>query len=138
MKLRIYSPCLAFDLETEERIDDFEKIKLIDGYTYIEDEEDDCFGFWLIDEADDSIIKDCGISGGYLHFSYNQDMNRLEVSVEYDIKDELNQEQISCLVDYTIGQCTDGIGSNFSQDKCNELGMFLSLIEEEAQVIITK
>ena len=83
MKLRSSSPSLAFDLESEERIDDLDKLKSIDGYTYIDDEEDNCFGFWLIDENDDSIIKDSGISGGYLQFSFNDKLNRLEASVEY-------------------------------------------------------
>jgi hypothetical protein len=133
MKLRISSPSLAFDLETEERIDDLEKIKSIDGYTYIDDEEDNCFGFWLIDENDDSIIKDSGISGGYLHFSFNEKLNRLEASVEYILSKELSQEQIDCLIEYTIGQCMDGIGSSFGQEKFEELGMLLSLIQDKEQ-----
>lgn len=133
MKLRISSPSFAFDLETEERIDDLDKLKSIDGYTYIDDEEDNCFGFWLIDENDDSIIKDSGISGGYLQFSFNDKLNRLEASVEYILSKELSQEQIDCLIEYTIGQCMDGIGSSFGQEKFEELGMLLSLIQDKEQ-----
>ena len=133
MKLRISSPSFAFDLETEERIDDLDKLKSIDGYTYIDDEEDNCFGFWLIDENDDSIIKDSGISGGYLQFSFNEKLHRLEASVEYILSKELSQEQIDCLIEYTIGQCMDGIGSSFGQEKFEELGMLLSLIQDKEQ-----
>ncbi|MDT3294401.1 hypothetical protein Q4Q57_04470 [Shewanella sp. SP2S2-6] len=133
MKLRISSPSFAFDLETEERIDDLDKLKSIDGYTYIDDEEDNCFGFWLIDENDDSIIKDSGISGGYLQFSFNDKLNRLEASVEYILNKELSQEQIDGLIEYTIGQCMDGIGSSFGQEKFEELGMLLSLIQDKEQ-----
>ncbi len=133
MKLRISSPSFAFDLETEERIDDLDKLKSIDGYTYIDDEEDNCFGFWLIDENDDSIIKDSGISGGYLQFSFNDKLNRLEASVEYILSKELSQEQIDCLIEYTIGQCMDGIGSSFGQEKFEELGVLLSLIQDKEQ-----
>ncbi|MCX7207744.1 MAG: hypothetical protein NT086_17545 [Proteobacteria bacterium] len=132
MKLRIVSACLAFDPETEQQIFDAEKIKSIDGYTYIDDEEDDCFGFWLIDENDNSPIKNIGISGGYLHFSFNEKLNRLEVLVEYELNNELSEAQIDCLLEYTIGQCTDGIGENFSQHKYKEFGMFLSLIEDKS------
>ncbi|MDP5191811.1 hypothetical protein [Rheinheimera baltica] len=133
MKLRISSPSFAFDLETEERIDDLDKLKSIDGYTYIDDEEDNCFGFWLIDENDDSIIKYSGISGGYLQFSFNDKLNRLEASIEYILSKELSQEQIDCLIEYTIGQCMDGIGSSFGQEKFEELGMLLSLIQDKEQ-----
>ena len=134
MKIRIFSASYAFNLETEERIEDIEKIKTIDGYTYNDGEEDDCFGFWLIDENEGSIIKDCGISGGYLHFSFNKNINGLEVSVEYELNSELNEKQIDCLIEYTIGQCTDGIGSNFNQTKCEDFGMLLSLIEDKGLV----
>ena len=132
MKLRIFSPSIAFDIETEERIEDIDRVKTISGYTYMDDEEDDCFGFWLIDENNDSMIKNCGISGGYLHFSFYENTQDLEVSVEYDLTNELSEDQIDRLIEYTIGQCTDGIGSNFNQMKCEEFGMLVSLIEDKA------
>ena len=134
MKIRIFSTSLALDVETEEQIEDAERIKKLDGYIYSEDEEDDCFGFWLVDENDESIIKSSGISGGFLKFNFDEQNNNLVVAIEYDLEKELSQEQIEALIEYTIGQCTDGIGSNFNQFKCEEIGMYLSLIEDRNAV----
>ena len=121
MKIRIFGDCGVFDDDGDREITDPSKLVLFDGYTYRESEYDDCFAFHLITRDDLPLIKDAGISGGYLHFAYDESRQCLVASVEYQLETMLSDQQIAQLVRYTVGQCSDGIGSNFAQFESSKI-----------------
>lgn len=118
MKIQIYGSCTAFEKDSEEPTADASLLRKLDGHEYRDDDEDDCFGFWLIDESDGSPIKNAGISGGYLSFAFDENSGDLIASVEYRLDRALTALEIDELVRYTTGQCSDGIGENFMQMGC--------------------
>lgn len=115
MNIKVFGECGVFDEDGEKEITDPATLTRFDDYTYRVDEYDDCFGFHLIAQNDYPLIKDAGISGGYLHFDFDASRRCLVASVEYSLTTMLTDQQIAQLVRYTVGQCSDGIGSNFAQ-----------------------
>ena len=56
---------------------------------------------------------------------YDQDRNVLLSRVEYEVVQKLTSEQEIALIDYTIGQLTDGIGDNLAQEYVNKTGVMI-------------
>ena len=118
LKIRIYGACSAFKKGSEEPTSEASLLRKLNGHVY-RDSDDDCFGYWLIDESDGSPIKNIGITGGYLSFEFNENSGELIAFVEYNLERALTKLEIDKLVRYTSGQCSDGIGENFIQLGCD-------------------
>jgi hypothetical protein len=59
--------------------------------------------------------------GGVIRFAYRDDGDVLTATTEYRTRRPLNDAELRLLVDYTMGQWSDGIGENWtciSPDKC--------------------
>lgn len=94
--------------------EDYEEIKgsdlsIVDGIDCQEE-----FSEYFGDDEDPLIDK--GVENGYMRFIFEDD--KLYVVVEYDSKEELTEEEVDMLIEYTQGQLSDGIGEGFEQNSC--------------------
>jgi len=94
-------------------VEDAAILKTLDGITY----DEEVFSDYLFDGEDAGELEDAGISGGSLDFRFDSATGRLIGRTEYQLERALNPDQIAVLKDYTIGQWSDGIGSNFFQER---------------------
>lgn len=93
-------------------VTDSEVLKSLNGLRY----DDEMFSDYLADDEAFSEIADI-VSGGILLFEYDQPSGSLVGSIGYDLTRDLSEEELEMLVEYTIDQLSDGIGSNFSQER---------------------
>jgi len=56
------------------------------------------------------------LNHGYMWFK--NDKGKLKTITEYEANEELTEEELEKLVDYTQGQWSDGIGEGFEQEPC--------------------
>jgi hypothetical protein len=68
------------------------------------------------DDDDEQPLIAKGVENGYMRFVVEDD--KLYVVVEYDSHEELTEEEIEILIEYTQGQLSDGIGEGFEQNPC--------------------
>lgn len=61
------------------------------------------------------------LDSGFMSFKYNEDEAELYVIVEYQTNEDLNEEELQELGEYTQGQWSDGIGEGFEQESCREI-----------------
>jgi len=125
-KLQFKGPVIVIEGDDDE-VTDINKIKSLDGLKY--DDEDAIFSEYMSDGGD-STLEDAGISGGLMFFEFDSTANALFGYVEYQLTRPLDDTEIEELKDYTIGQLTDGIGSNFEQERMSE-GELLPFINYE-------
>lgn len=59
----------------------------------------------------DSLLKRIKL-GGWVRLIYDQSAGKLFVETEYESVDDLSQEEIQYLVNETLGQWSDGVGSS--------------------------
>lgn len=78
--------------------------------------EDEEFSDYLFDSEETSSFAD-EVSGGILSFEYDASSSSLIGSIEYQLSRSLSEDEVEALREYTIEQLTDGIGSNFSQER---------------------
>jgi hypothetical protein len=67
---------------------------------------------------DDESLMNKGVTNGYMRFEFNENDKRLYVIVEYDSQEELTENELDILIDYTQGELSDGIGEVFEQTPC--------------------
>jgi hypothetical protein len=56
-------------------------------------------------------LSEAGIRGGRLRFVYDQDASTLRITTAYDVPRELSEDEKTQLVEATLAQWSDGIGS---------------------------
>ncbi|MEC8523959.1 MAG: hypothetical protein VXZ24_06950 [Pseudomonadota bacterium] len=93
-------------------ISDKTTLESLNGLSY-KDEE---FSDYLYDREETEVFAEY-VSGGILSFSYEPTSRSLTGSIEYQISRPLSADEVEALEEYTIEQLTDGIGSNFSQER---------------------
>lgn len=120
------------DPETGEEgvfVEDAAVLKTLDGLSY----DEEAFSDYLLDGENAGELEDAGISGGSLAFNFDSASGRLIGRTEYQLERALNPDQIALLKDYTIGQWSDGIGSNFFQERMRHgLAPQLLVMDESA------
>ena len=103
-----------------EHITNPDTLRKLHGVVYREE----CFSDYLMDsEEDRRIFESMGLSGGYLRFEYIERDNEVVAITEYQSARDLTEKEIDYLKIYTIGQWSDGIGSNFAQCYPDESGL---------------
>lgn len=105
-------------------IDDPEILKTLDGLRC--DDDNSIFSEYLSDGGDDSPIN-AGVSGGIMWFELTPTENILIGHTEYTLTRELSKNEIKKLKEHTIEQWSDGIGSNFIQERMS-IGLAPQLI----------
>ena len=115
-KIRFSARCYAADLrESDEAplITDPKILSDLDGLAYT----DEIFSDYLGDGGDTSLIDI--VTGGHLCFKYLERESELIGYTEYELSRKLTSDEESMLREYTLDQWSDGIGSNFIQERAD-------------------
>ncbi|MDJ0939060.1 MAG: hypothetical protein QNJ00_04805 [Woeseiaceae bacterium] len=122
MNIKFAAITCVFDWSNEDSppIEDPEILKTFDGLKYDEETVVDYMG----DGSDTrGLYQSAKFTGGYLQFQYDEATNRLAVITEYDVDRDLDDQEILQLREYTGGQWSDGVGSNFAQSYPEKTGL---------------
>jgi len=93
-------------------------------------EHDEVFSDYLGDGLATKSLVGAGVSGGRLRFEFDRERQRLYGVTEYSAPRLLTPSELALLMKYTIGQWSDGIGSNFFQNRM-DCGLAPSLTQRE-------
>ena len=130
MKLKISAPTIVVD-EARQPVREAARLATLDGITH-----DECFSDYLLDNPHTKTLPARGVSGGYLRFRFRSEKQELWAVTEYDLRVPLSDEETKAVVTYTIGQWSDGIGENFSQNYADEHGLFITVKSQHVQTEI--
>jgi hypothetical protein len=123
--LRIVVQGLAAVYRKDEPISDISILRSLDGLAY----DDERFTDYLGGPAEEDALAAVLESGGSLRFRYCEGDSLLVASTEYRSKRPLSESELHLLVDYTMGQWSDGIGENWvceSEERCGFTVMCLT------------
>lgn len=115
--VRITINGLAAVSREDEQVTDPTVLRSLDGITY----SDERFTDYLGGPPEEDALVEALESGGSLSFAYQEGESLLIATTEYVAKRPLSDDEIRLLVDYTMGQWSDGIGENWtgeSEDRC--------------------
>ncbi len=130
--IRFFGPACVFDYNAEKNsdgdtpiIEDVGILASLDGL------------------ADDAVFSDhlygallkAGIGGGVLKFYFSEATGELYGSTEFTLQRPLIPMEIDLLLEYTVGQWSDGIGSNFFQMRM-DLGLAPQMFLPESAVTV--
>jgi len=104
------APATVFDYRNSDDgtpIEEPALLRTYDGYVY----KDECFDEHM-SGINDRELEEAGVSGGYLEFKYQEKNNTLYAITEYQLQRKLNDSEVLKLRKHTVGQWSDGIGSN--------------------------
>ncbi|MCE2597404.1 hypothetical protein K6Y31_21785 [Motilimonas cestriensis] len=115
--IKFTGPALVASVEENDDgsldlISDKTTLESLNGLSY-QDEE---FSDYLYDREETEGFAEY-VSGGILSFTYDSSSGALIGSIEYQLSRHLSADEVEALEEYTIEQLTDGIGSNFSQER---------------------
>ena len=120
-KIRFTAPAVVFDFHSEEATDDetpvVEEAEILKSLHGLESKE--LFSDYMSDGGDQTLPK-AGVSGGQLRFEYDEKSKQLYGVTEYSAPRGLSESELATLKDYTVGQWSDGIGSNFFQERMDK------------------
>lgn len=101
-----------FDDDREsEQVTDTNRLLYFTGLEY----RDEAFSDYLADGDETSGLAELGVRGGYIRLEFSTEINDLIAITEYTAPAPLSDADLALLANYTAGQWTDGVGSNFSQ-----------------------
>ena len=123
--LRIVIEGLAAVFREDDQIADASVLRSLDGLTY----DDERFTDYLGGPPEEDALASALESGGNLRFSYRDGVPLLAAITEYRSRRPLTEPELQLLVDYTLGQWSDGIGENWaceSGDRCGFTVMCLT------------
>jgi len=100
--------------------DEYEEITGTDRKKFDGVDCQDCFADYM------DTIEGVKITGGYMHFEWDNELEKLMVVVIYNSDKLLTVAQGEELIEYTQGQMSDGIGEGFEQFDCTGDDDFLS------------
>lgn len=116
MKIRISGPVSVFD-DSDNIIEDIKILKLFRKMELSEE---------LCSDYIDGDLEKIGITGGSLKLSLNQNAKKLLVVTEYSSPGLLTELELTELVEFTIGQWSDGIGENGLSITYQNQSLFIS------------
>jgi hypothetical protein len=103
--------------QNEDQIIEPEVLRTLDGLTYEDEKFTDFIGGT---EEEDNLVAVLE-SGGFLRFGYTPGSGLLDAITDYETRRRLSEAELRWLVDYTMGQWSDGIGENWeaiSPERC--------------------
>lgn len=113
--IRFSAPAVVFDFRIDGEdppvVDDPNQLAVLDGLKH-----DEIFSDYIADGGDKTLVY-AGVSGGELEFQYDASCKQLVGFTEYTAPRLLTKSELALLKKYTIGQWSDGIGSNFFQER---------------------
>jgi hypothetical protein len=112
------------------RITDLAVLKSLDGLLYDDEKFTDHLGGPARENALVSLLEE----GGILQFQCDLDSGQLRVITEYRASRRLKKKELAALVDYTIGQWSDGIGESFHDESIERCGYHLAC-QDDAPVV---
>jgi hypothetical protein len=123
--IRIIIRGLAAVFSDDEQVTDPTVLRSLDGLVYDEERFTDYLGGPPEEDAVAAALE----QGGDIRFGFRESSNLLAAVTAYRSRCPLNDKELRLLVDYTMGQWSDGIGENwtcFSADKCGYTVMCLT------------
>ena len=118
--IRFSAPSVVFDFNHKDEsneasvVEDIALLKTLDGL-----EHDEIFSDYIADGGDHTLRK-AGVTGGKLLFRFDAKDKVLSGITEYETPRKLSQNELELLKEYTVGQWSDGIGSNFFQNRMDD------------------
>jgi hypothetical protein len=94
-----------------------EELRTLDGLTY----DDERFTDYLGGPEEEDVLAAALESGGILRFGYDGG-ELLTATTEYLSRRPLTDAEMQLLVDYTMGQWSDGIGENWTCESARRYG----------------
>jgi hypothetical protein len=113
--IRLSVPAAAFqerDDHDGEEIIDSSRLMCLSGLEYRHDHAR--FSDYLGDGGYEDLVS-AGVKGGFIRLLFRPEIGQLFLITEFTAPRNLTESELTSLVDYTSGQWSDGIGSNFSQ-----------------------
>jgi hypothetical protein len=114
---RIVIRGLAAVFQGDEQVSDPAVLRSLDGLVYDEERFTDYIG----GREDEDVLAAALEPGGIISFRYVEGNDLLSATTEYRAYRPLTAAELRLLVEYTMGQWSDGIGENWtclSPDKC--------------------
>ena len=99
------------DERESEQITDAGRLPYFDGLEY----RRESLCAYMGDGEASAPLAALGLGGGFIALGYAAAQNELIAKTEYTAPRALTAQEIEALVEYTLGQWSDGVGSNFSQ-----------------------
>jgi hypothetical protein len=109
----------------DEQVTDPGVLRSLDGLAYDEERFTDYIGGPAAEDELAAALE----PGGIIRFGYSEGDDVLSATTEYHSRRPLTDAELRLLVDYTMGQWSDGIGENWtciSPDKCGYAIMCLT------------
>ncbi|MGF1689417.1 hypothetical protein L4C36_22610 [Photobacterium japonica] len=134
-KIRLSGPALVDSGKNNEDgtivlVTDSDVLTSLNGLVY----DDEMFSDYLADSEAFAEIADI-VSGGILRFQYDPSSESLVGDIDYEVARGLSDEESAMLVEYTVDQLVEGIGSSFSQERLLN-GLVAPFMHDEELVVI--
>lgn len=113
----------------DEQVTDPAVLRSLDGLAYDEERFTDYIG----GPPEEDQLAAALEPGGIISFAYREGDDLLSATTEYRSRRPLTNAELRLLVDYTMGQWSDGIGENWtciSPEKCGYTIMCLTTDDE--------
>ena len=125
MNIKISVPATAF--RKDSKTPDQQLFASIDGLS-----SDELFGDYLLDHNNPH-LSGLRIRDGSLRFEFNQTSHELWATIIYEVERKLSSDEEDALVKYTLGQLSDGIGENLTQDYVRNTGVVINPTADPAK-----
>jgi len=129
MLIRISAPAAVFDSDDEE-VTSADVLRQLDGIIY----EDEAFTDFLGGPSHETAIALLLEHVGRLSFRFDESLQQLVTVTEYRAARLFQDDELSTLVDYTLGQWSDGIGENFVGESFDRFGYAIQCETEDVEV----
>lgn len=114
--------------ETDRPITSPSVLRELSGLSY----DDEFFTDYLGGPELENALATALERSGNLKFDYVEAAELLRVTTEFRATRKLSQDELQCLVEYTLGQWSDGIGENFTCESASRCGYTVMCLDAHA------
>ncbi len=114
----------------DEQITDPDVLRSLDGLVY----DGERFTDYLGGSPEEDELAEALEPGGIISFGYRSDDDLLVATTEYRSRRPLTSAELRLLVDYTMGQWSDGIGENWTCNSPSRCGYSIMCLTGEDEV----